>query len=190
MESPILRFYGAGGTDHSGRTLDEILAWDDWHLEEVHDYIQWLFPLTEPSRANPRAPLLTAEDIASFRGSPSRLEALRRAFARILAFYGFEAVGSGRDTLIRRSSDWPTRSKNWLRPSNHNHLRLTRIMKSLSLLGLSEEAWALSRVLLELAGDPKSRAFSRTTLRIWNEVFLGTGGLGLGTGGTGAGDQD
>ena len=55
-ETPILRFYGSGGTDHAGRTLEEILAWDDRHLEEVHDYIQWLFPLEEPSRANPCTP--------------------------------------------------------------------------------------------------------------------------------------
>ena len=142
----------------------------------MHDYIQWLFPLKEPSRANPSAPLLTSEDIAWFRESPPRLEALHRAFDRILAFYGFEAVGSGGDTRIRRSSDWPSRSANWLRPANHNHLRLTRIMKSLILLGLSEEARALSLVLLELAGDPKNRAFSRTTVRLWNEALLEAGG--------------
>jgi opioid growth factor receptor-like protein len=175
-ETALVRFYGAGGTDHAGRTLDEILAWDDWHLEDVHDYIQWLFPLEEPSRANPSAPLLTPEDIASFTNSPRQLEALHRAFVRILAFYGFEAIGSGGDTVIRRSSDWPSRSANWLRPSNHNHLRLTRIMKSLSLLGMSGEARALSLVLLGLAADPKIRAFSRTTVRLWQEASLGTGG--------------
>jgi hypothetical protein len=166
-ETPILSFYGSGGTDHAGRTLEEILAWDDWHLEEVHDYIQWLFPLEELSRANPNAPLLTLEDIASFRESPERRQALRQAFIRILAFYGFEAIGSGGATLIRQSPDWRTRSANWLKPSNHNHLRLTRIMKSLSLLGLDGEARALSFVLLDLAADPKSRAFSRTTIRHW-----------------------
>jgi hypothetical protein len=169
-ETPILRFYGSGGTDHAGRTLEEILAWDDWHLEEVHDYIQWLFPLQEPSRANPCAPLLTADDIASFRRSPPRLEALHRAFVRILAFYGCEAIGSGGDTVIARSSDWPARSANWVRPSNHNHLRLTRIMKSLTLLGLNGEARALALFLLELVANPKIRAFSRTTVRIWQET--------------------
>jgi hypothetical protein len=174
-ESPLLRFYGAGGIDHAGRTLEEILAWDDWHLEEVHDYIQWLFPLQEPSRANPSAPLLSAEDIASFRNSPRRLEALRRSFDRILGFYGLEAIGSGSDTLIRTSSVWPGRSANWLRPSNHNHLRLTRIVKSLTMLGLSGEARALSVVLLALAADPKIRAFSRTTVRLWQEAATGAG---------------
>jgi hypothetical protein len=168
--SAILSFYAGRGTDHAGRTLDDILAWDDWHLEEVHDYIQWLFPLEEPSRANPHAPLLTSEDIAAFRESPELLEALRRSFTRILAFYGLEAIESAGDTLIRRSPDWPIRSRNWVKPSNHNHLRLTRIMKSLSLLGLGEHAQALSRVLLALAAEPKSRAFTRTTIRIWEDA--------------------
>jgi hypothetical protein len=174
-QSQILRFYGAGGTDHVGRTLEEILAWDDWHLEEVHDYIQWLFPLPEPSRANSFAPLLTAGDIASFRASPPHRQALHRAFLRILAFYGFEATGSGGDIVIGRSSVWPERSANWVRAGNHNHLRLTRIMKSLSLLGLSDEARALSVVLLALAAEPKNRAFSRTTIRIWQGALNGMG---------------
>jgi hypothetical protein len=40
------------------------------------------------------------------------------------------------------------RSRNWLRPGNHNHLRLTRIMQSLWILGLRAEAKALQRCLL------------------------------------------
>ena len=109
---------------------------------------------------------------------------LRRAFARILAFYGFESRRLGRSHAASAGRlTGPADRANWLRPANHNHLRLTRIMKSLTLLGLSEEARALSLVLLELAGDPKNRTFSRTTVRIWNEAWLEAGGSGLGTGG-------
>ena len=69
-------------------TLDTILSWDDGRLEAVHDYIQWLFPLDEPSRFNPSAPLLTAHDRAAFR-DPELAANLRRALDRMLAFYGF-----------------------------------------------------------------------------------------------------
>src|ERR1019366_1048610 len=31
-------------TDTEGRLLEDILAWPDDDLEEVHDFIQWLFP--------------------------------------------------------------------------------------------------------------------------------------------------
>src|SRR5262245_43707560 len=105
-ESAILRFYDGDGTDHMLRTLEEILAWDDWHLEEVHNYIQWVFPLTDPSRANSSAPLLTPDEIAAFRESAARRATLHRAFVRILAFYGFDVSGTGAATLITRSADW------------------------------------------------------------------------------------
>jgi len=90
----------------------------------------------------------------------------------MLAFYGLEAVGSETGTLIRRSPDWTTRSANWLRSGNHNHLRLTRIVKSLTLLGLYGEARALSSILLGLAVNPGLRVFSRTTIRIWRDASL------------------
>ena len=51
-ESDLVKFYRGSGTDHAGRTLDEILTWDDAALESVHDYIQWLFPNPDASRAN------------------------------------------------------------------------------------------------------------------------------------------
>jgi hypothetical protein len=46
-------------------------------------------------------------------------------------------------------SRFPARARVWLRPENHNHLRLTRIMESLATLGLTAEARALQRCLLE-----------------------------------------
>ena len=49
---PLVAFYRDGARDDEGRTLAEILAWDDDRLEEIHDFIQWLFPLPERSGAN------------------------------------------------------------------------------------------------------------------------------------------
>lgn len=45
MNKPIVDFYSGKATDTSGRTLREIHAWNYHDLENVHDYIQWLFPL-------------------------------------------------------------------------------------------------------------------------------------------------
>src|SRR5687767_8065769 len=86
-DSPLVRFYHGDALDVRGRTLDDILAWDDEQLEAVHDYIQWLFPLDEPSRVNRDAPLLTAADRVAFR-QPTVAGNLRRALDRMLAFYG------------------------------------------------------------------------------------------------------
>ncbi len=64
--SRLTDFYAGRGTDTEGRRLADLLAWDDDDLEQVHDFIQWLFPLPEPSRFNADAPLLTPDDIAAF----------------------------------------------------------------------------------------------------------------------------
>ena len=66
MNKPIVDFYSGKTKDSSGRTLMEIHAWGYDELEKIHDYIQWLFPLPEPSQYNPLAPVLDAEQIAIF----------------------------------------------------------------------------------------------------------------------------
>ena len=71
----LIRFYDGTGTDHRGRTLADIHAYDHDALERHHDFIQWLFPLPEPSPVNPLAPRLTAEAIDAFHARPE----LRRA---------------------------------------------------------------------------------------------------------------
>jgi hypothetical protein len=122
----IVDFYSGKTTDTSGRTLREIQAWGYNELENVHDYIQWLFPLPEPSQYNLRAPVLDAKQIAKFQTDPELQAQLLVSFDMMLGFYGFE-----RNNLsITCSNSWEERSRNWLKPGNHNHLRLTRILKS------------------------------------------------------------
>jgi hypothetical protein len=171
-ESPVVGFYRGTGTDHAGRRLDDILAWDDDALEAVHDYIQWTFPNADPSRANPFAPRLTADDERIFRSEPVLRSRLRQSFVRMLAFYGLELVETGDGRVdVRRAAAWPVRAGNWLEPYNHNHLRLTRIMKCLNRLGLEPEALALQRTLLDLAERTHTRSFSRGTVRYWRTAL-------------------
>jgi hypothetical protein len=162
--SAIVRFYQGDGADDRGRTLDTILSWDDGRLEAVHDYIQWLFPLDEPSRFNPSAPLLTPPDRAAFRG-PELAANLRRALDRMLAFYGF-TLDPSTPPRIKRSSRWPERSAVWLQAGNHNLLRLTRIIRSLALLGQTDLSTALYGALRrECEGH-----VSTVTLEYWKEA--------------------
>jgi hypothetical protein len=65
--SPLLDFYRGHGTDAEGRFLKDIWTWENHDLEGVHDFIQWLFPLPEPSQFNPDAPLLTEKDVEAFK---------------------------------------------------------------------------------------------------------------------------
>jgi hypothetical protein len=115
----------------------------------VHDYIQWLFPLPTRSAAQPDAPVLTTADIEAIRGDRKAIETLERATERMLRFYGA--------------------SRDWLVAYDHNHLRITRIIRSLGLLAGPGPARRFHRAVLvmnEAAGAP----VNARSLRYWAEA--------------------
>jgi Opioid growth factor receptor (OGFr) conserved region len=151
----IIPFYQGVVADDRGRSLRQIWRWPDEKLEHVHDYIQWLFPLPEPSSFNPEAPTLDKQAIREFHARPELRANMRSSFVRMLVFYGFELVEEDPLRVIP-SESFAERSRNWLRPSNHNHLRITRILRSLRLVGLEQEAAAFFRCLAGLYGKESS----------------------------------
>ena len=169
---PIVAFY-AGGRDDRGRTLDEILGWSDHFLEVTHDFIQWMFPTRTPSAVNPWAPLVTDATASEFRARPELVATLRRAFVRMLTFYGLR-LAEGPPDGLRIATDgqrFEGRAADWLRPHDHNHLRLTRIMQSLNELGLPAEAKALQRCLVsDVADGPGRGRITPETLRFWRSA--------------------
>ncbi|HVT98138.1 MAG TPA: opioid growth factor receptor-related protein [Acidobacteriaceae bacterium] len=158
----LVAFYRDGAPDDEGRTLAEILAWDDDRLEAIHDFIQWLFPLPEPSGANPLAPILDPATIRIFQSSIAMQDRLRQSFQRMMRFYGFRQVTTPAGIAIERAADFSARAQNWLWPMNHNHLRLTRILRSTLLLGLAAESKALFHALNALYREYPDRIPSRT----------------------------
>lgn len=169
---PIIAFYSGAEPDHQGRYLHEIHRWSDEQLESVHDYIQWLFPLPEPSGFNPTAPILTRESVRDFRTRPELQQKLRISFLRMLKFYGLEIHSSERPN-VTRSSAFAARATVWLSAGNHNHLRITRILKSVRLLGLELEAKAFFECLAEIYSDEESKplpAISEETFLFWQEA--------------------
>src|SRR5258708_21130806 len=143
VRTGILDFYSGAAPDDRGRLLSEIQGWPDDRLEVVHNYIQGLFPLPEPSPVNPAAPLLNAATIREFHARPELREHLRASFLRMLRFYGLEL----REGLVTRAANFAERSPNWLWPGNHNHLSITRILRCLRLAGTGCEAPALLPLL-------------------------------------------
>ncbi len=168
MTSALLRFHAGAAPDAAGRSLDAILAWDDQRLEAVHDYVQWLFPLPEPSGFNPDAPLLTASDIAAFHADPALQSRLRAAWIRMLRFYGFAAA----DGQVVPAAEFPARAATWLAPGNHNLLRITRILRSLSLLGLQAEARGFLAALEALRQTPSGAVIPERTMRFWRDAVI------------------
>ena len=162
----LLAFYRGDAADWSGRTLDEIWSWPDDRLETVHDYIQWMFPLSVRSGANPAAPILGPISIAAFAASDQLRQRLERSLRVMLRFYGLEEARSGDALHVVRTGRFPERARVWLSPGNHNHLRLTRIMTSLGELGLATQARAVWECLSQIAADFPDRV-TPASLEYW-----------------------
>jgi hypothetical protein len=162
---PILRYYEGQAPDDRGRYLSEIQEWPDDRLEAVHDFIQWMFPLAERSGANPEAPILDDDTIHQFRSRVELRDRLRVSFLRMLRFYGLRYDSA---SGVERAENFPERSKNWTSVGNHNHLRITRILKSLGILGLEGEAAAFFDRLAEIRHD--HAGISGETFRYWQSA--------------------
>lgn len=85
----------------------------DHDLEKRHNWVQWAFPLDTPSKANPFAPTVTHQELLAM--SPTQAENLRAMLDRYMRFLD--------DTI------------HWRHPNDHNHLRISRVIKCLRLAG-------------------------------------------------------
>jgi hypothetical protein len=139
---PVAAFLEGEGPDARGRTLFDVLGLDDAALERTHDFIQWLFPLPEPSGAVPDAPVLTPDEVRAIQDSTLAQCALAAATDRMEAFY--------RATHA------------WLAPHDHNHLRITRIIRSLRLLVGDDQADAFRAAILWIVETTRAPVSARS----------------------------
>jgi hypothetical protein len=139
----------------------------------VHDYIQWIFPLPERSGANPWAPVLDSRAIAAIRSNAEMQERLRAGFERMLRFYGFALEGEA----VVEGEGFVATSRNWVHAGNHNHLRLTRILRSLHVLGLEREAaalWAALHSLYVRESAAGRETITTETFAFWRQAATAT----------------
>lgn len=158
-----------GGRDFKGRTLSSILQWPDGELEYSHNYIQVMFPLPERSPVNFQAPVIDRATFDAFHCRPELRARLRESFIRILSFYGFELQEANGRPKISPAAGFVSASKNWVMKFNHNHLRITRIIRSLRVLGLEEEAEAFFAALEHLCQSVDVR-ISSSSLMFWTRA--------------------
>jgi hypothetical protein len=147
--SAIVEFLEGRGVDGAGRDLSDVLALGLAELEGRHDFIQWLFPLTEPSAAVSGSPVLSAKDVNALRASPVVQANLVAAARRMGSFY--------------------EHTDHWLRAGDHNHLRITRIIKSLRLLVGDGEADRFRQQILAMVAA-QGAPVSAVSLRYWMEA--------------------
>lgn len=122
-----------------GLLVEEILEqWkgDYLKLELGHGYIQWLFPIQEDGM-NFAAQRLMPHEISAMRADAEVMRRIVRAYSMMLDFFGMR-LQSEETGLVGRASlpgSYSARYVNLLR-APHNNLRISRILKCLSELGL------------------------------------------------------
>uniref|UniRef100_A0A8C6UQK1 Opioid growth factor receptor-like 1 n=1 Tax=Neogobius melanostomus TaxID=47308 RepID=A0A8C6UQK1_9GOBI len=133
-----------------GIYIEEILTkWrgDYDKLEHNHTYIQWLFPLREQG-LNFYAHELTQDEIKEFQSTREAKRRFVAAYSLMLDFYGVKLLDKNGN--VARAANWEQRFQH-LNESQHNYLRITRILKSLGELGYEAFKAPLVRLFLEEA---------------------------------------
>ena len=147
--SSLCSFLTGHETNSSGWLLSHVWKFNDTQIENTHTFIQWVFPTDEPSRATPGSPVLTEEQITEIRNSEQ-----------------------AKQNLVK-SADWYfnflKRNNFWRKPHDHNHLRITRVIKSLRLLCGDDEADYFKEQFWQLLGTDISQIPSRT-IEYWEDA--------------------
>ena len=131
QDNAVLGFLNGTAADIHGRTFDDVMAFSDEQIERTHNFVQWLFPLPEPSLSVPGSPCLTDAEITTIKDSGAAIANLNMAADWFL--------------------DFLARNRHWIKPYDHNHLRITRVIKSLRLISGDEAADQFKTAVIGLA---------------------------------------
>ncbi|XP_051008932.1 opioid growth factor receptor-like protein 1 isoform X2 [Acomys russatus] len=133
-----------------GVYIEEVLnKWkgDYEKLEHNHTYIQWLFPLREQG-LNFYAKELTTYEIEEFKKTKEAIRRFILAYKMMLEFFGIKLIDKTGN--VARAVNWQERFQH-LNESQHNYLRITRILKSLGELGYENFKSPLVKFILHEA---------------------------------------
>ena len=139
----------SGGVDHAGRTHAFICDQSDDWIESTHDFIQWLFPIEDERNRGASIPDLTDEEVEMIKESEKAQKSMLLSASRMRRFW--------------------SKNQHWVTEHDHNHLRITRCIKSLRLLVGDEEAQKMKVWLSSVLG-PNAKLISKSSLKHWKEA--------------------
>jgi hypothetical protein len=145
MSTTIIDFLRGDEPNQDGLTLFDMLDFDDDEFESGHTHIQWMFPLPEPSKAQSPVAEQSVYDAIS-------MDPVLKA--RMLASLGRFILFLDRTTAWRAARD-------------HNHLRITRVLRCLCWCGLNDPAYDFFEYVKAEVGS----IVGKTTLWYWSEAM-------------------
>ncbi len=171
MVDRLVLFYLGGHPDHRGRYLAEILQQDDLWFEITHDYIQWLFPNDAFSRVTPDAPTLNAEVREHFVSDTIIRSHVLASYRRFVAFLGVVSTPAG----LEKAENWQQRKKDWFTEETHNCMRITRVLKCLCSIEMTNEANELFGFIEQLCREENDCGLSENTHAYWSSAVAPQG---------------
>jgi hypothetical protein len=149
-------FYLEKVKDSDGRTLSQL--WKMPNLDKLHDqrFMLWLFPTFQPDAKDQFAPVLKIEDFEQLRQNKEITEKVATSFLYVLQ--AFDLIYNHRTKAICKAPDFERRADSWVYLQSPCYLSLLRMMKSLRLFGLEEEAQAMGTFIKSLEKSKVSQA--------------------------------
>ena len=145
----VYKFLIGDQVNNNGWSLIDVWNFSDQKIENAHTFIQWVFPTDEPSRATPESPILDEEEIVKIQNSEQAKQNLSKSADWYFNF-------------LRRNSFWR-------KAHDHNHLRITRVIKSLRLLCGDDEADYYKEQFWQLLGADIS-IIPPKTIEYWEDA--------------------
>lgn len=157
-------FLEGTGEDEKGRDITKVLAFSNWKLELIHNYIQCVFPTNSQSKFSKIRPV-SDEELQILRNSDKAKENVRKMYHRMLKFWKLDG-----DRYLKWGLKGTFRFWNYW--DNHNHWRMSRVLNSLCLLRMDEEfkdfSMRLSK-MIELRNEHKGVRITKETAMVWKE---------------------
>lgn len=153
MNDEIMKFY-RDEPNVSGHIWSRCIKdFDSQEWDSIHDFIQWVFPSNEPSLFNPDAPILDEETVAKMLIDPD------------VSYRFNESVLRMKYELLQTES--------WWRYESHNFRRVTRTIKSISLIkgwiGAREFKYEIEEAI---SSDPQIWSEWVDAQKFWKEASM------------------
>lgn len=161
MDEEFFNFY-CGGGKYNNYSFNQILSFSNEELSKKHDYIQLLFPLDTRSKYYKKAPILTETTISAMKNNKNCMKNMERAFNTMMNYFGYEKIESLLVSI--------TEEKKWLNYP-HNFLRISRILKSLKLFGMTNDSALFFSCLFVLYRIEENREKIGNSFEYWLRAF-------------------
>lgn len=117
--------------DIYGRYISKIWSFNDEQIETTHNFIQFLFPLTQPSKNSFNKIYINSDDL----------------------LYELKSDKKVRESIMY-SSNWYfsflERNQHWQTYFDHNHLRISRVIESLNVIVSNRQAKRFYKQVLDI----------------------------------------